>query len=503
MCNSINDQLSAFGNAQVLVILKNQPQSAGVMKTSAAFAAAIPVATSQPEAGAAQGVVTQLARFFHIGETSTDTSLAAAAKAKIKKAAGANWYKHAKLDAGQTRGVDWYKRAASPTNPTPPLRYYPNLGMILGTVDAAGLTGLKASTEVAHVLAPPVLSLIRPVARRLMTGTPARAQQQDNTWGIKRLRADQLHAQGYTGAGIIVGHLDTGADGTHPALLGAFRAFAEFDGFGFQVAPSPAPHDTEEHGTHTAGTIAGRTVNGRAIGMAPEALLASAIVIEGGNATARVLGGMDWVIGQGARILSMSLGFRGYTEDFLILTQTLRARGVLPVFAVGNDGPGTSRSPGNYAEVLSIGAIDCNDNIPWFSSSRQFADPNFRSVPNLVAPGVGVISAKPGGDYQEMDGTSMATPHIAGLAALLMQASPTADINQIEQAILNSCVPLANESPERQGRGVPDAVRALACLTQASSQAPGSAMVKRSAKGRSGAKNGKSSNPPKKAKTRS
>src|SRR5205814_3981544 len=82
----------------------------------------------------------------------------------------------------------------------------------------------------------------------------------------------------------------------------------------------------------------------------------------------------------------------------------------------------------------------------------------------LVAPGVAVISAKPGGGYQEMDGSSMATPHIAGLAALLMQAAPTATISQIEQAIFASCSPLPGELPERQNRGVPDAVKALAAL---------------------------------------
>lgn len=195
---------------------------------------------------------------------------------------------------------------------------------------------------------------------------------------------------------------------------------------------TPSPHDTDEHGTHTAGTIAGRTSAGRAIGVAPEALLANAIVIEGGNATARILAGMDWVIGQGATILSMSLGFRGFQEDFLAVTQTLRERGILPVFAVGNEGPGTSRSPGNYAEALSVGAMDANDQVADFSGSQRFDRPDNPLVPDLVAPGVAVISAKPGGGFQEMDGSSMATPHIAGLAALLMQAAPAATIDGIE-----------------------------------------------------------------------
>ena len=160
----------------------------------------------------------------------------------------------------------------------------------------------------------------------------------------------------------------------------------------------------------------------------------------------------------------MSLGFRGFTEDFLPVTQILRARGVLPVFAVGNEGPGTSRSPGNYAEALSVGAMDEQGRVADFSSSRRFDRTVDPIVPDVVAPGVGVVSAKPGGGYQEMDGSSMATPHVAGLAALLMEADPAATIDQIEQAIFGSCAPLAGESPDRQNRGVPDAVKALSLL---------------------------------------
>ncbi len=187
-------------------------------------------------------------------------------------------------------------------------------------------------------------------------------------------------------------------------------------------------------------------------------------MIEGGNVNARILAGMEWVIGQGARILSMSLGIRGYHDDFLAVTQILRQRGILPVFAVGNEGPGTSRSPGNYAEALSVGAMGEDQHVADFSSSRKFDRPGDPLVPDLVAPGVNVISAKPGGGYQAMDGSSMATPHIAGLAAVLMQAAPTATIDEIEQAIFDSCTLLKGDAVERQNRGVPDALVALAKL---------------------------------------
>jgi subtilisin len=151
--------------------------------------------------------------------------------------------------------------------------------------------------------------------------------------------------------------------------------------------------------------------------MAHEAKPASALMIEGGQVIDRILAGMDWVVGEGVRIMSMSLDLRGYTPAFLPIIDALRAANVLPGIAVGNEGPFTSRSPGNYANVLSVGAIDANDEVAAFSGSQQFNRLENPLSLNLVAPGVAVLSNVPGVKYTTMDGSSMATPHIAGLAA--------------------------------------------------------------------------------------
>jgi len=350
------------------------------------------------------------------------------------------------------------RRRAAPGRRPAPWRYYPHLGVMLGTVTRQGLMALRADPRVRAVVGTPPISPVRPhrvAAARLVAR---------RTWGIEAMNVPALWREGLTGRGVLVGHLDTGVDAAHPALRGAVRAFAEFDRLGRPVRPTPRPHDTDDHGTHTAATIAGRQVSGRAIGVAPAAELACAIVIEGGDVVARVLGGMDWAVGRGVRVLSMSLGFRGWWEDFRPLVRLLRARNVLPVFAVGNEGPGTSRSPGNYPEVLSVGAVDRAGRVAGFSSSQRFRRLRDPVVPDLVAPGVDVISAKPGGGYQAMDGTSMATPHVAGLAALLWEAKPEATEIQIERAILRACVLPPGVSGDRAGRGVPDAVRALAIL---------------------------------------
>jgi subtilisin family serine protease len=348
--------------------------------------------------------------------------------------------------------------AASLGVKAPPCRFFPHLGVMLGTVDRDGLAALRSDPQVVSVGGAPALTPIRPP--RVAAARLARAR----TWGIQRLGVPALWDKGLTGAGVLVAHLDTGVDGKHPALQGAVAHFAEFDHMGRPVQPAPKPYDSGEHGTHTAATIAGRPVKGRHVGVAPGVQLASAIVIEGGNDVARVLAGMDWALGLGVRVLSLSLGFRGWRTDFLAITKILRRKGVLPVIAAGNEYAGYSRSPGNYREALSVGACDMDDKVPDFSSSERFTRKWDPVVPDLVAPGVGVVSAKPGGEYQEMDGTSMATPHVAGLAALLLQAKPKVKVTRLEKAILKSCARPRGMSAERGGRGIPDAVKALAAL---------------------------------------
>lgn len=423
MSRVISQDLQASGVAQVIVVLKQPPGARGA---GAGAAAGAPTRGMRRGGGGAS--MQGLERHFRHSELSQDSALAAS---NLTAAAAV----------------------------APNVRYYPNLGVALGTVDRAGLASLRSDPAVASVNGAPNLSLIAPerIADAKLTV--------NRTWGLAALKAPELWAKGFTGKGILVGHLDTGVDGKHPALKTAIGAFAEFDMLGFELTPTPAARDSGEHGTHTAATIAGRPVQGRHVGMAPDAMLASALVIEGGNAVARVLGGMDWAVGQNCRILSMSLGFRGWWEDFIPIARILRRYQVLPVWAVGNEGPGTSRSPGNYPQALSVGAMDKDKTVAWFSSSQRFQRRRDPLVPDLIGPGVGVTSAKPGGGWQDMDGTSMATPHIAGLAALLMQARPKASVGRIERAIFESCTLDPKQPRDRANRGLPDGLKALALLT--------------------------------------
>ena len=346
------------------------------------------------------------------------------------------------------------RSARAQVSDAPRLLLYPTLGLALGYVDRDGAIALAQSGAVNRVMRAETPSLVRPVQVRLAAATAG------PSWGVAQIEAPALWAQGFQGQGVLVGHVDTGVDAGHPALQGAVQDFTEFDLNGVEVK-NTLKRDSDEHGTHTAGTIVGRPGEHGSFGVAPQAQLLSAMVIEGGNVLGRVLGGIEWSVNKGAQIVSASLGIRGQSPFFQPLVNKLRARGVLPVFAVGNEGAGESRFPGNYLNVLSVGASDIGGAVADFSGSQRFAD---RQVPDLVGPGVDIFSCMPGGGFAMMSGSSMATPHIAGLAALLLSAVPNASAYDLEGAIQDSCQLIGGMVPQRAGLGLPNAPRALALL---------------------------------------
>ena len=247
-----------------------------------------------------------------------------------------------------TRGVAARAALAPGGAAAPKWRVYPNLGLVLGTVDKKGLDGLKKDDRVRSVTFAPQLSLIRPVAASETKATG------DVTWGLSHLEIPKLWDQGITGKGVLVGHLDTGIDGDHPALKNAIQHFEEFDFLGNPV-PGATPRDSwsawDPHRRHhrgPQGTFHG--VRGRSRGDAGQGRCRNRGGRRDRDPRRHGLGRRT----RGEGVLSMSLGLPGFHPDFLPVTQILRARGILPVFAVGNEGAGTSRSPGNYAEALSV-----------------------------------------------------------------------------------------------------------------------------------------------------
>ncbi len=198
--------------------------------------------------------------------------------------------------------------------------------------------------------------------------------------------------------------------------------------------------------------------------MAPDAVLCSAMVIEGGKCLVRVLAGLDWMLDCRIRVLCISLGLAVYNPLFKVILRRTKEAGVLVIAPAGNRGAGHTCSPGNYPGMMDVGAINSEGKVVHFSGSQLFKRAADFAKPNLVAPGVDIPSAKPGGGFQTRSGTSMAAAHVAGMAALLFQARPEATVVEVEEAILTTCTPLSDFSEERSGRGLINPVKALDAL---------------------------------------
>ena len=254
------------------------------------------------------------------------------------------------------------------------------------------------------------------------------------TYGLQKVGVPQVRkAYGLTGKGIRVGILDTGIDPEHPDLKGKVIAWKDFAGW------AKNPKDSSGHGTHCAGTIAGGSTSGQSIGVAPDAKLIVGRIFSplGSVMFGRILKAMKWMADPDGdpntsdhpHITSNSWGAALKTyftvKNWWKLVETWRALGILPVFAAGNSGsePDSMVTPGGFPHSFAVGATDDKDEIAYFSSRgpiEWFGEIFIK--PDVTAPGVKVYSAKPGGGYQYMSGTSMACPHVAGMAALLKQA---------------------------------------------------------------------------------
>jgi subtilisin family serine protease len=264
------------------------------------------------------------------------------------------------------------------------------------------------------------------------------------SWG---LRAIGITAKTrWTGKGIKVAVLDTGVDRNHPDLQGRIVAYKNF-------AAGSSDNDIVEHGTHCAGVIAGsaRPRGGVRYGVAPGVSLIVAKVLgdDGRGWDNDIIEAMDWAVDQGARVLSMSLGApRAVNQPASASYEQLAANfaqstpSVLIVAAAGNESqrPDFLKPVGNpaaCASIMAVAAIDEQRMVADFSCAALDAVGGV----DIAAPGVEVVSAKPGGSVQLMSGTSMATPHVAGLAALYLQKKPSLTATELWKALQERCVP--------------------------------------------------------------
>ncbi|MFC8506777.1 S8 family serine peptidase [Streptomyces sp. NPDC057411] len=318
-------------------------------------------------------------------------------------------------------------------------------GQVLRTVDAVVLKADKkrAATFWADVTAPAARGgNAASGLKKLWLDRKVQATLERST---AQVHAPEAWAAGYDGTGTKVAVLDTGADADHPDLKGRIVAAENF-------TDSDSADDRQGHGTHTISTVggSGAASGGRKRGVAPGAALLNGKVLNdsGSGATSWIIAGMEWAVAQGADVVSMSLGNPSETDCTDPMStaaeQLAQHSGTLFVVAAGNTGPGnnTVSSPGCAPSVLTVGATDRDDSTAYFSSRGPAADAAHTLKPEIAAPGVGISAAAAGGRgvyaYRSMSGTSMATPHVAGAAAIVKQRHPDWTARQIKAALVSS-----------------------------------------------------------------
>jgi len=241
------------------------------------------------------------------------------------------------------------------------------------------------------------------------------AQRPEITWGVNRVQAPAAWATCETekiktceGAGVKVAVIDTGIDYTHPELSG------KVDGGYSAITKTSNPadyRDDQGHGTHVAGTIAAKKDGKGVVGVAPQARLYAVKVLDadGSGNLSDVIEGIVWAAVNKMDVANMSLGAPIDSEAMKRAVRFARGSGVVIIAAAGNSG-GSVGFPGAYEDVLAVAASDSKDKLAQFSSRGPEVD--------LIAPGVDVLSARLGGGFASYSGTSMAAPHVAGLAAI-------------------------------------------------------------------------------------
>ncbi|MGY0236689.1 S8 family peptidase [Longispora urticae] len=288
---------------------------------------------------------------------------------------------------------------------------------------------------------------------------------------VARIGAPAAWAAGWTGDGVKVAVLDSGYDPTHPDLAGRVLESANF-------TPDADAVDHNGHGTHVASTIAGSgsASAGRFTGVAPGAkLLVGKVCTTDGECTdSSVIAGLSWAATHGAKVINLSLGNPDAPDNDVVeqFVDAITAQyGTLVVAAAGNYGRDSVISPATADSALAVGAtLPTANDVVWGYSSTGPRRRDGAIKPDLVAPGVGIVAARAAGtgepfedqeNYTEMSGTSMATPHVTGSAAILAQQHPTWTPAQLKAQLMGSTNPAAELGAFIQGAGRVDVARAV------------------------------------------
>ncbi|MEV0807002.1 S8 family serine peptidase [Micromonospora sp. NPDC050200] len=352
------------------------------------------------------------------------------------------------------------------------LRLRPTPYYLVNAIETDGGPAVRAwlsgRPEVSRVL---VSQRVRPLPAPAPTTHGNAPAPAGPAWNIRMIGADRVWSElGVTGSGVVVGSSDSGVDGHHPALADGFRGGD--DSWYDPWDRTRTPNDANGHGTHTVGSAVGRD----GVGVAPGARWVGCVNLARNlGSPAHYLdclqfmlapfppGGDPFTDGRPARapdVLTNSWGcppIEGCDTGVLRpAADALAAAGILVVAAAGNTGPycgSIADPPAPYPDVVTVGAVDNRRLVTRFSSRGPA--PGGAAKPDLVAPGAGVLSAMPGGGYATLDGTSMATPQVAGVVALMWSANPAlvGDLERTRRILRETAKPASTNYPPHAPQG--------------------------------------------------
>ncbi|MGJ5676332.1 MAG: S8 family serine peptidase [Nostochopsis sp.] len=271
-----------------------------------------------------------------------------------------------------------------------------------------------------------------------------------NNWGADSVNAPETWEQGYTGEGVVVAVLDTGVDYNHQDLSSNIWTNSkeiagngldddgngyidDYYGWNFD-GNNNNTLDVNGHGTHVSGTIAGENNDYGVTGIAYDSQIMPVKVLddEGSGSYSAIADGIYYAVDNGADVINLSLGGGRSNETLEKAIEYASNKGVTVVMAAGNDGSSEPGYPARYADEygIAVGAVDENGNLADFSNRAGSNEMTY-----VTAPGVDVYSTIPGDQYASYSGTSMATPHVAGVVALMLSANPNLTDAQIRQIL--------------------------------------------------------------------
>jgi subtilisin family serine protease len=284
-----------------------------------------------------------------------------------------------------------------------------------------------------------------------------------NNWGNEMINAPEVWNQGYTGQGVVVAVIDTGVDYNHVELSSNIWVNSgeiagdgiDNDNNGFTddvrgwdfVQDDNTPMDSNGHGTHVAGTIAADNIehtigsnNVSLTGVAYNATIMPVRVLDanGSGTESSVIAGIRYAVDNGADVINLSLGGSGTTDAEREAIRYAAEHGVVVVMAAGNSAGSSPGYPAHYATDwgIAVGAVDSTNRMANFSNKAGIPPLDY-----VVAPGVNVYSTTPGNTYSSFSGTSMATPHVAGVAALILSANPNLTAAEVESILTQTANP--------------------------------------------------------------